>query len=66
MGIEVGFLAGFASAYSAWSAQKLMIAEASDEIDDDAEEVSRCLSCGSRHFREHNMVRICSYCRSEA
>lgn len=27
---------------------------------------SKCPSCGSREFRHHNMVRICSYCRSEA
>lgn len=27
---------------------------------------TKCPSCGSREFRDHNMVRICSYCRSEA
>lgn len=29
-------------------------------------QLAKCPSCGSREFREHNMVRICSYCRSEA
>ena len=68
MGIEVAIIASAAaSASSAWAAQKKMI---NDSLDGKHEaprpKVSKCESCGSREFLEHNMVRICSYCRSEA
>lgn len=58
MGMTVGY---YTSAYLAHIELKRML-EGSEEEDDP---VTKCPSCGSREFREHNMVRICSYCRSE-
>lgn len=64
MGIEaLAIAAATVSASSAWATQKSMI---HDTLALPKPRVTKCESCGSREFLEHNMVRICSYCRSEA
>lgn len=62
--IAAAVMAGAASSYMA-NAQQQVAGAPQPEQKAKPVESSKCTSCGSRQFKDHDAKRVCTYCRSE-